>query len=109
MAVRIVSYPVRDGHVEVEVHGGAPEDGVERASVGGRTVERAQVAFTDAVAVARDVADALHASFQGALSSPDDVELEFGLKLGGTAGVVVSAASVEASLRVKCTWRSARG
>lgn len=109
MNTRIVSYPLQDGRVEVEVLGDAPEGGVERTAVGGRTIERAQVAFSDAVTVAREVADALHASFRNALSAPDEVELEFGLKLGGTAGVVVSAASVEASLRVKCTWRTSEG
>jgi len=105
MASRVVSYDLEDGHVEIEVQGEVPH-GIERASIGGRTVERAQVAFAEAVAVARDVADTLHASFARAASRPDEVELEFGLKLSGSSGVVVSAASIEASLRVKCTWRA---
>ena len=40
-------------------------------------------------------------------AQPDEIELDFGLKIATTGSIVVAAASAEASLTVKLTYKSA--
>jgi len=81
--------------------------GAERVSVGGKVVEAAKITFDEAVSSARQVAEAVWRTFNAPIQRPNELELEFGLKITGSAGAVVSSASAEATLHIRCMWKSA--
>ena len=103
---RLVEYPVaaEPGQtVLVEVEETLPE-GEERAARG--TIERFDRSLDDALERVKPAASALVAKVRGLAVPPDEATVEFGIKLGGKAGVaVLAAAAVEANYKVTLTWR----
>ena len=71
----------------------------------GKAAEVATVSLDDALAQAeptlRRLADRLRAM------SPDEVSLEFGLKVGGEAGVIFAKGTAEVNFVVRLAWRAA--
>ncbi|QXJ25715.1 hypothetical protein AGRA3207_007244 [Actinomadura graeca] len=90
------------GEVAVEV--GELEPGVERVARGGQEALRRR--FQEALAGVREAAaDALDA-FRSDRLGPDQIELEFGVRLNAEAGAVIAKTSTDGHLTVKLTWSS---
>lgn len=70
----------------------------------GKATEVATVSLDDALARAeptlRHIADRLRAM------SPDEISLEFGLKVGGEAGVIFAKGTAEVNFVVRLAWRA---
>lgn len=102
---KLVEFPLEDGTsilVEVdEVEAG----GVVKASRGSETIAKAQKTFEEAMDKVKPAASAIIAKIRSLSDSPDEVEVEFGLKLSAEAGAFVASAGVEANYKVTLKWK----
>ncbi|HEC35358.1 MAG TPA: hypothetical protein ENI39_02350 [Anaerolineae bacterium] len=102
---RLVEFPLEDGgSILVEVEAGEAAGMVPAAATRG-VPERAQQTFEAALEKVRPAAAAIIAKLRALHDPPDEIEVEFGLKMNAEAGAVVAAAGVEANYKVTLTWK----
>jgi hypothetical protein len=104
---RIIEFPLEDGNsilVEVEEAEGPGMVPAGRRGEKGAP-ERAQQTFEDAVEKIRPAATAITKKLRALHDPPDQVAVEFGLKLNAQAGAIIAAASTEANYKVTLTWK----
>lgn len=105
---RLIEFPLEDGGtilVEVE----APEEaGMVKAGLGEGMPEQARQSFEAALEKIRPAAQAIIAKLRALHAPPDEIEVEFGLKMSAEAGAFVAAASAEANYKVTLTWKRER-
>jgi hypothetical protein len=104
---RLVEFTLDDGStilVESEepdsrggpvVRGGGPID----------VVEKAQMGFEAAMEKIKPVASAFIAKVRDLSEAPEQVAIEFGIKLGAKAGAFIASADAEATFKVTLTWK----
>jgi hypothetical protein len=99
----IVQFDLADGSpVYVEVD--EPESPAhQRVSVGGVEVEKAQDRFVDAIRHIKPAAEGVLQTFRE-LHMPDEIHLEFGIKLSGKIGAIIAAVDSEANFKVSLKW-----
>lgn len=103
---KLVEFPLADGSsIWVEVH----EDELEGLAPASRRglSEQALKTFEDALEKVRPAAQTIIQKLRDLSDAPDEIEVEFGLKLSAEAGVIIAAGSVEANYRVTLTWKRA--
>jgi hypothetical protein len=95
---------VGDGKsIRVEIE---PKEGLIDAGFNpGELAERARYSFENMLETAHLTAKVFIAKVRDFNDPPDEVELEFGLKLDAAAGVLVAQASTEAHFVVTLTWK----
>lgn len=71
-------------------------------------VERAGETFEQALAGVRAAAGAALAVFRDGSLKPDEVEIEFGVKLTTEAGALIARTAAEAHLTVRLSWAPGR-
>jgi hypothetical protein len=107
----LIEFRVENGGViQAEVDIPDTQGGIARA---GRSAEgvlnSTSKSFDAAVQAARPAAEAVMRSIQGMAIKPDEVTVEFGLKLSFQAGAIIAATATEGNFRVLVTWRSSGG
>ncbi|MFJ8041325.1 CU044_2847 family protein [Kitasatospora sp. NPDC096147] len=73
-----------------------------------QAVERAGETFEQALTGVRSAAESALAVFRGGSLAPDEVELEFGVKLTAEAGALIARTAAEAHLTVRLSWAPGR-
>lgn len=102
---RLIAFPLQDdGTIMVEMDEEA-RGGVTRGGRPSEVTERAQQTFEAALAKIKPVATSLIAQLRDLSQPPQEVEVEFGLKLSAEAGAFIASASTEAHFLVKLTWQ----
>ncbi len=103
---QLVEFPLEEGgSMMVEVEMEVPE-GMEHAALGVRGVpEKAQKTFEEALEKVKPAATAIIAKLRTLHDPPDEVEVEFGLKMSAEAGAFLAAAGVKAHYKVTLTWK----
>jgi hypothetical protein len=106
----IVEFPLEDGGV-VAVEA-TSIDGPPRPltrGIGGPpdVTTRASETFQAAIAKVQPAASALIAKMNSLADRPDQVELEFGIKLSAEFGAVIAKGNGEANFTVRMRWTSA--
>jgi hypothetical protein len=96
----LISYQLDSGVVRVEVD----DDEFARVSRAG-TLDTTTRVLTSALGQVRDAADVALRQFREMISKPDEVQIEFGVKLTAQAGAVIAKSGLEGQLKVKLTWR----
>lgn len=86
--------------VEVETAPGAPSRGVAE-----KTITAALPTFEAALENVRPIANTIIAKLKNLTIIPDQIQVEFGLKLTAQAGAILASASGEANLKVALTWK----
>ncbi len=102
---RLIEFPLEDGTsllVEVEE---MEKPGVVPAAREEGVPERARQTFEAALEKVRPAAEAVVRKLRSLSDPPDQVEVEFGLKLSAEAGAFLAAASTEANYKVTLTWK----
>jgi hypothetical protein len=90
----------------VEVEDLETQGGTRRGLSTSAVVERAQTSFEDALDKAQPIASALIDKLRSISESPDEVQVEFGLGLSGSAGaVLVAGVSAGANYKVTLKWK----
>lgn len=105
---RLIEFPLEDGtSILVEIDEPEPEGGVVRAARPGEVVARAQQTFSEALDKVKPAASTIIQKLRGLSDPPDEIEVEFGLKLSAEAGAFVAAAGIDANYTVTLKWRKA--
>jgi hypothetical protein len=104
---RILRFPLSDGG-EVAVEVDDDTSGVGRAGRVDEAAARAAQTYEQAMATVRRAAEATVRQFRQLATSPDTVELEFGVKLTAAAGAVIARTQADAQLTVRLTWTEER-
>lgn len=104
----LMSFPLDgdspDGDVVlVEVDSDGPE--ISPVSRAGEVITSAAASFDGALAQVRKAASKAVASFRDMDVRPDEVQVEFGVKLNAQAGAVIAKTGVDGHLKVKLTWQ----
>ncbi len=103
---RLIEFPLEGGgSVWAEVEEPDPPGGVVRAANPREVVAKASQTFEEALDKIRPAAGVLVAKLRGLSDPPDEMTVQFGLKLSAEAGAVVAAAGAEANYSVTLTWR----
>ncbi len=101
----LVEFSLEDGgSILVEVEG--PEmGGMVPVSRGEGVPEKARQSFEAALDKVRPAAQAIIKKLRSLHDPPDEIEVEFGLKMSAEAGALIAAAGVEANYKVTLTWK----
>ena len=103
----LVRFDLDDGgSVLIEV--GDREAGVRRVSRTGEVVKSAAESFGTALAGVRDAAATALRQFRTMDARPDEIQIEFGVRLNAQAGAVIARTGVDGHLKVKLTWQRSR-
>lgn len=89
----------------VEIDEPEPDGGLVKASRESAMIERSQLNFDQALDKVRPAANAIIGKLRKLSDPPDEIEVEFGLKMSAEAGAVVAAAGIEANYTVTLKWK----
>lgn len=102
---RLIEFPLEGGGaMVVEVEDpvtGSPVRGANPVAI----AERAQQTFEESLEKIKPAASAIITKLRQLSDQPEQVAVEFGIKLSGTAGVVLASTGVEANFKVTLTWK----
>lgn len=101
----LVNFELDGKPVYVEVEETDSGEGIIRASRGDDGIRKAETKFTEALARVKPAAEAVLNTFHD-INTPDDIQLEFGLKLNATAGAIFASAASEATFKVILKWNN---
>jgi hypothetical protein len=103
----LIGFKTADGAPVVVELAASDEAGFERVRrKPGELVVQAQEGFENALSVIRTTADSVVGQIAGLATRPDEVGVEFGLKLTLKAGAVIASTEGEAHIQVSLTWRN---
>lgn len=104
----IIQFPLdNDGVILVEVDEPELQDGVGRVARSGEIVEKATQTFDSAIDNIRPVAATIISKLRDLSTPPDEVEVQFGVKLNAAAGAVLASTGAEANFQISLTWKRA--
>ena len=103
---RLVEFPMEDG-TTILVESDEPESkGSVVRGVGVRDVaEKAEQTFETALRRIKPAAAAVIAKLRDLSDPPEQVAIEFGIKLGAKAGAFITSADAEATFKITLTWK----
>ena len=108
---RLVEFPLQEGGtllVEVDEPEGYAETtsrgGVVKASRPSEVADKAKDTFEDALDKIRPAAQSIIGRLRELHDAPDEIGVEFGIKLSAEAGAFIASAGVEANYKVSLKW-----
>ena len=102
---KLVEYPLeRGGSIFIEVAETEPLSGTTRARREGVT-EKATITFEEAIDKIKPTAATIIGKFRDLSDKPDEVAVEFGLKLTTNANVIITSGGLEVNFKVILTWK----
>jgi hypothetical protein len=102
---RLIEFELAEGGtVVVEVDD--EETGLERAARPGEIAEKAGQTFESALDRIKPAAEAILQRLSGLAKSPDEIQVEFGVKLSGKLGAVIASVDAEATYKVTLKWNA---
>jgi hypothetical protein len=105
---QLLAFELDDGGtVLVEVSDDEP--GIERAARIDDLVVKARVNLENALDQVRAVADASLARLRDLAEQPQQIQVEFGIRLNAEAGAVIARTQAEGHLQVTLTWTRSPG
>jgi len=103
---RLIEFPLENGNsILVEVDEPEPEGGVVKAARPGEIAAKATQTFEAALEKVKPAAAAIISKLRDLADPPDEMEVEFGLKLSADAGAFLASAGAEANYTVTLTWK----
>lgn len=103
---RLIEFPLADGSsMMVEVEDPLSTGNTVRGANPVVMAEKAKQTFEESLEKIRPVASAVIAKLRELSDKPEEVAVEFGIKLSGTAGMVLASTGVEANFKVTLTWK----
>jgi hypothetical protein len=103
---QLVEFPLEDGStILIEVDELGYEGSITKASRSGDLIAKASQTLEQALEVVRPAACAIHKKLRDLHEQPDEIEVEFGLKLSVEAGAFVAAAGMDANYTITLKWK----
>ena len=104
---RLIEFPLEaGGSIVIEVDEPEPEGGVVRVARPGEVAEQARETFEAALERLKPASNAIIGKLRSLSDPPDEVSVEFGLKMNAQLGaVVIASAGAEANYKVTLTWK----
>ncbi|HYV06538.1 MAG TPA: CU044_2847 family protein [Blastocatellia bacterium] len=105
---RLVEFPLQDGGtIMVEVDSAQPAGVRVRGGSPTEIAEKARQSFETSLERIKPAAAAIIAKLRELSDQPEQVSVEFGIKLSAEAGVVLASTGVEANFKVTLQWKRA--
>ena len=101
---RLIEFPLQDGSSMIVEVDEPMSEGVVKAARPGEVVARAKETFEDALDKIKPAAQSIITKLRGLHDEPDEIGVEFGIKLSAEAGAFVASAGVEANYKVTLKW-----
>jgi len=102
---RLIEFPLQDGGTMiVEVDEPATEGGVVKAARPGEIAEKATDTFEAALDKIKPAAQSIIGKLRDLHDEPDEISVEFGIKLSAAAGAFIASAGIEANYKVTLKW-----
>jgi hypothetical protein len=70
------------------------------------TDQQPEHSFKEALDRIRPVADGVMDALRSLAVRPDDIEVEFGVKLSGKVGAIIASTGTEANFKIKLKWNA---
>jgi hypothetical protein len=103
---QLIEFPLEEGgSIVVEVDVPEQEGGSVHAARPGEIAAKAEQTFEAALERIKPAAGAIIGKLRGLSDPPNEMEVEFGLKLSAEAGAVIAAAGAEANYKVVLKWK----
>ncbi len=103
---RLIEFSLEDGgSIMVEADESALGGGRVRGARAGEITERAKETFETALEKIKPAAATIIAKLRNLGEAPDEIGLEFGIKLSAEAGAFVASTGAEANFKVTLTWK----
>lgn len=103
---RLVEFPLEGGStVVVEVDESPRSGGTVRSLRAGELTEKAKESFETALEKIRPSATAIITKLRELTERPDEIGVEFGIKLSAEAGAFIASTGTEANFKVTLTWK----
>jgi hypothetical protein len=103
---RLVEYEVGEGQkIIVEVSEPTP-GGLVPVGRGSDAIVKAQRTLSETLDNIRPTAESIIDKLSDLTKRPDEISIEFGVKLSASAGAVLAAASAECNFVIKLTWKN---
>jgi hypothetical protein len=103
---RYIEFPLDEGgFIMVEIDEPEPDGGLVKASRESAMIERSQLNFDQALDKVRPAANAIIGKLRKLSDPPDEIEVEFGLKMSAEAGAVVAAPASKPIIRSRSSGR----
>jgi hypothetical protein len=104
LVAHYVEVPLPDGASLVVEAAEEPSEDVVRAGVVHEVAADAVESFESALERVRHAAGVVFERMRSIDHRPDEITVEFAIKLGARAGVVIASTAVEANLTVRLHW-----
>ena len=102
---RLIEFPLQDGSsILVEVDEPETPGNVVRAARPGEVMEKAHQTLDDALDKITPGAQMVVSKLRGLHDEPDEIAVEFGIKLSAVAGAFIASAGIEANYKVTLKW-----
>ncbi|HEX8230521.1 MAG TPA: CU044_2847 family protein [Chloroflexia bacterium] len=108
MPKRLVEFELEDGNtVLMEVDDAGPSGGPTYRSANrtNAVVEKAQVTYEQALDRVRPAAESIVERMRSLGDPPDEVEVQFGLKMSAEFGAFIASANAEVNYVIRLVWR----
>jgi Trypsin-co-occurring domain 1 len=104
---QLAQFPLRDGgflvvEVDATQNSGAR---VMRGSASEAALAQASTTFESALENVRIAADGILQQLRSLAQPPDEVAVEFGVKMSAESGAIIAKASGEANFKINLTWK----
>jgi hypothetical protein len=106
---RFVEVPLPNGQSLVVEATGEPSDEVVRAGYARELTADIAESFEAALERVRHAAAVVVERMRSIEQRPDEVSVDFAIKLGAEAGVVIAKTAMEANLTVRIRWNADEG
>lgn len=107
MVKRLVEFPMADGStVLMEVDEPGPSGGpTYRSMKPAEIVEKAHLSYDQAIDRIKPAAESIVNRLISLEHRPDEIEIEFGIKLSSELGAFIASANAEVNFIVRLVWR----
>lgn len=103
---RLVEFPLEDGNTVLMEVDSAPTAGSPTRGLGAREITtKATQTFEDALEKIRPAAEAVITKLRDLSVPPEQIEVEFGIKLSADVSAYIASSSAEANFKVTLTWK----
>ncbi len=80
------------------------EDGTQRVARIPGVIEKANASFADAIGKIKPIAETMIAKLSNLSVKPDEIQVEFGVKIDGKFNTVVAGGGAEANFKISLKW-----